>query len=267
MSSPPIAFPSSTESAMPYIGLSFDTPYPTVPKTNSYAPSFDSPYLTTPKIGSYTKWGNATGVVPLWGDSPPETQQVSRGLQAQIIKNSTTGGNVEDNHQLALAREPKPSQQDDSDLKTKKEDKGGDIPDSKHFLHKGKKELLKSASPLTNAEHASRIEANVVARSVDSPPLDSNTQQVLDWQLFTSKIIFWVVIVLVLLGTLFSGIQFSHSLRVPPKGKGNSEDVQIEASLSGVKLKSSLIGVVIFVISYMFFFLYLVYVYPIQYVK
>lgn len=86
-----------------------------------------------------------------------------------------------------------------------------------------------------------------------------HTQRVFKWQLISSKLIFVTVIVLVLAGILFSGLQFK-------KGIDDSR-TELEFSKNGIKVSSSILGVIVLVISLLFFYLYLVYVYPIQIVS
>lgn len=95
------------------------------------------------------------------------------------------------------------------------------------------------------------------------------------WQFLSSKIIFFVVILLVLSGVYFSGVQFHSSLRhkkVPEVIKEGVAQVaaidqhditQIEASLKGIRVSSPVLGILILIISFLFFYLYLIYVYPI----
>jgi len=101
-------------------------------------------------------------------------------------------------------------------------------------------------------------------------------REVFKWQLYSSKITFYVVIFLVLAGVYFSGIQFHRSLgQKRPKvaaGKEGTEVVstekdevtEITASIKGIRVSSPVLGVLILVISLAFFYLYLAYVYPIQ---
>jgi hypothetical protein len=99
---------------------------------------------------------------------------------------------------------------------------------------------------------------------------------IFNWQFFSSKIIFFVVIFLVLTGVYFSGVQFHSSMRqkhvIGPATKDGaavmaaiekSEITEVEASLKGIKVSSPILGVIILVISFMFFYLYLLFVYPI----
>lgn len=88
-------------------------------------------------------------------------------------------------------------------------------------------------------------------------------QRVFEWQLLSSRIIFVVVIALVSAGIYFSWLQFRADL----KKTGNERDrgvSTLEASTSGIKVSSPVLGVVILVISLLFFYLYLQYVYPIE---
>ena len=96
--------------------------------------------------------------------------------------------------------------------------------------------------------------------------IDSNRHQlnVFHWQLLSAKIIFVVVILLVAAGIYFAAVQFHHGLR---SGKPVEQGTEIEASLKGIKVSSPVLGVIILTISLMFFYLYLIYVYPIEFVR
>ena len=70
-----------------------------------------------------------------------------------------------------------------------------------------------------------------------------------------------VVIFLVLIGVYFSWLQFSLSL----KGAGGEiKETTFEASTTGLKISSPILGVIILAISLAFFYLYLVYINPIS---
>jgi hypothetical protein len=91
-------------------------------------------------------------------------------------------------------------------------------------------------------------------------------QRVFAWQLLSSRIIFTVVIVLVFAGIGFAAMQFYVGLKrsstsdAPPR----SDITELEASLKGIRVSSPVLGVVILTLSLAFFYLYLVYVYPIS---
>lgn len=95
----------------------------------------------------------------------------------------------------------------------------------------------------------------------------SHRKRVFAWQLFSTKLIFWAVLLLVFSGITFSGIQFYKSMRQDFAGsEDGSEDsvTEFEASPTGIKVTSPVLGVIILTISLAFFYLYLVYVYPIR---
>jgi hypothetical protein len=86
-------------------------------------------------------------------------------------------------------------------------------------------------------------------------------RRVFGWQLFSSKVIFVTVLLLVLAGIYFAAVQFHSGLA----HKGEPERAtELEASLKGFKVTSPVLGVIILVISLAFFYCYLVYVYPIS---
>lgn len=109
--------------------------------------------------------------------------------------------------------------------------------------------------------------------------------QVFAWQLFSSKIIFVVVILLVCSGIYFAALQFHAGLRLQAERELRqtkmlaaaagtpislvetktepAEASSVELSPTGIKVSSPILGVIILTLSLAFFYLYLVYVYPI----
>lgn len=99
------------------------------------------------------------------------------------------------------------------------------------------------------------------------------------WQQESGKIIFWVVIAIVFIALFFAAVQFRITMqqlkkRQAKRAKNLMEDEvekvdahEVELSMKGVKVNSSVLGVVILVISLAFLYLYLVFVYPINNVK
>ena len=72
---------------------------------------------------------------------------------------------------------------------------------------------------------------------------------------------------MVFCGIFFSGIQFYKSMTLSKVEGGEAMDTgvtEFEASTSGIKVTSSVLGIIVLVISLVFFYLYLVYVYPIS---
>lgn len=90
-----------------------------------------------------------------------------------------------------------------------------------------------------------------------------NRKHVFEWQLFSSKIIFMTVLTLVAAGIVFAALQFWVGLK---RKEADARDAasEIEWSAQGMKVSSPVLGVIILVISLAFFYLYLVYVYPIS---
>ena len=82
-----------------------------------------------------------------------------------------------------------------------------------------------------------------------------------EWQHRSSIIIFVLVILLVLSGIYFAALQFHYGLGIKT---GKPETTEIDASLKGFKVKSSLLGVIVLAISMAFLYLYLVHIYPID---
>lgn len=88
-------------------------------------------------------------------------------------------------------------------------------------------------------------------------------QEVFRWQLLSSRVIFVMVIFLVLVGVYFSWLQFRTTMKgASPSGEPG--ETTFEASASGFKISSPVLGVIILAISLAFFYLYLVHVYPID---
>ena len=83
-----------------------------------------------------------------------------------------------------------------------------------------------------------------------------------EWQLFSSRVIFATVIMLVGSGVVFAAIQFRAGLKRPRVAA--PEATEIDLSAGSVKVSSPVLGVIILVISLGLFYLYLVYVYPIS---
>lgn len=95
-------------------------------------------------------------------------------------------------------------------------------------------------------------------------------------QYFSSIFIFIMVVVIVCMGLVLSYKQFKlneeivrHSMTQNSGiiDKGIDTSASMEVSKDGIKMNTAVIGLMILVISLVFFFLYLTYVYPIEIVK
>lgn len=91
--------------------------------------------------------------------------------------------------------------------------------------------------------------------------------QVFKWQLFSGKVIFIVVLILVFLGIYFAAVQFHKNMYEPAgdnERSGKEMNTEFSASTEGIKVSSPVLGVIILVISLAFFYLYLTFVYPVE---
>lgn len=76
------------------------------------------------------------------------------------------------------------------------------------------------------------------------------------WQLWSSRVIFWLVVLLVLSGVVLAIIQFFRD---------RTQTIStVAASPKGIQVSSPVLGVILLTLSLAFFYLYLVYVYPIH---
>ena len=100
-----------------------------------------------------------------------------------------------------------------------------------------------------------------------------------EWSLSANKVIFAVVVVLVFAGLLLAAVQFASGMGYrlgrrddlaaaePPPDKVDKAaplgSMEIELGLDRLKVTSSVLGVIILALSMGFFYLYVLYVYPI----
>ena len=84
------------------------------------------------------------------------------------------------------------------------------------------------------------------------------------WQDFSSKVIFASVLLLVLIGVFFAGVQFFGGYPSGSSSDAREAPSEVELSVKGISVSSPFLGVIILVISLGFFYLYLAYVYPIS---
>jgi len=85
--------------------------------------------------------------------------------------------------------------------------------------------------------------------------------KVFEWQLLSSEILFVIVIFLVFSGIYFAAVQFYAGL----KSKNiDTEDTKLVLSAKSIEISSPIVGLIILALSLGFFYLYLVYVFPIE---
>jgi hypothetical protein len=89
-------------------------------------------------------------------------------------------------------------------------------------------------------------------------------QRDFSWQHVSTVVIFIVVLLLVFSGIYFAYVQFHAGLKAKAQNPASpDEKSDIEISTKGLRVSSSVLGVIILGISLAFFYLYLIYVYPI----
>ena len=81
------------------------------------------------------------------------------------------------------------------------------------------------------------------------------------WQDISTKVIFAVVIALVVIGVWFAWLQFRRGMQ--EAAEVDQANHTVEIGTKGVKVSSPVLGVIILTLSLGFFYLYLIYVYPI----
>jgi hypothetical protein len=86
-------------------------------------------------------------------------------------------------------------------------------------------------------------------------------KEVFNWQLQASKWIFVIVMLIVISGLVLSYMHFYKSLKNPG---GSSDQSELDMSTSGIKMNSSVIGLMILVLAIAFLYLYLIHVFPIN---
>lgn len=121
----------------------------------------------------------------------------------------------------------------------------------------------KHPAPLGKTSNTSDVYARIqeIELSDYTHKLDYEAR-VFDWQLASSKAIFYVVLFLVFSGVVFSALQFAVALkRNLPASSGEAE-----INVKGLKVKSQYLGIITLALSLAFFYLYLKTVYPISYV-
>lgn len=132
--------------------------------------------------------------------------------------------------------------------------------------------LTKAQNEAWKAYYHAVERENVMAASVfDATAIHdnwalANRRSIIERQHTTGIVIFALVLLLVLSGLLFSALQFRIALKSIKK-KGVTPDTSFKASLAGIEVSSSILGVIILALSIVFFYLYLINVFPIVTLK
>lgn len=127
----------------------------------------------------------------------------------------------------------------------------------------GEKEHMPQSPPLysSSKETASKYQQSMQAYYDYTIRGFKHRSKVFEWQLFSSKILFVIVILLVFSGIYFAAVQFYAGL----KSKNiETEDTKLVLSAKSIEISSPIVGLIILALSLGFFYLYLVYVFPIE---
>lgn len=145
---------------------------------------------------------------------------------------------------------------------------------SHSVLIKNAREALRKAKKETQSESGLHTLLGISCSSVADPEaqkdcwqaeraaflynkyVTEHNESIFFWQHMSTRIIFFVVLSLVGTGIYFAWVQFHSGDR--------SQTHVLEISLQGIKVTSPFLGLVILTLSLAFFYLYLVYVYPIK---
>lgn len=141
------------------------------------------------------------------------------------------------------------------------------------------------SSDLDSSNHYKMVQREIAENSYEIAKLNysihnlSHRRRSFEWQLLSSRFIFFIVMFVVICGIIFSGLQFYQSWKMSLKfmNMANSknleqieklleqEDSQITVSPSnGVSITTSVVGFLVLCVSICFFYLYLQHVYPIN---
>ncbi len=115
-------------------------------------------------------------------------------------------------------------------------------------------EITKTINAVNRSEEFNQRLNEYSIKSLD------HRQAVFAWQLFANKLIFVIVMLIVVMGLVLSYLHFKKSL-TPGATDANTE---LEMSASGIKMNSSVIGLIILVLAIAFLYLYLIHVFPIN---
>jgi hypothetical protein len=119
--------------------------------------------------------------------------------------------------------------------------------------------LVQDPETLEKYHHALRAYYDYRATGLE------HRKAVFKWQLFSAKLIFCIVLIVVATGIILAIMQFRAELELVREGKSTAlSKSELEASPSGIKVSSSIVGIIILTLSLAFFYFYLVYVYPIE---
>ena len=98
-----------------------------------------------------------------------------------------------------------------------------------------------------------------LARYQHEQDLMSASKATLEWQLFASNVLLWVVILVAAAGVVYSGLQLAIAAKT-----GKQRDTSLEISAQRVRVTSSVVGIVVLALSIAFLLIFVDEVYQIR---
>ena len=134
--------------------------------------------------------------------------------------------------------------------------------EQKQLLTALREQLIKKDKQLTELQserHKYELEYTKKYYSYLAEKADVNLEQ-FRWQRSASEWLLWLVVVVVLSGVVFSGVQLWRASSI--KDLGGESTIEIEASK--VRITTSVVGVIVLAISIVFFYFFLIEVYRVK---
>jgi hypothetical protein len=98
-----------------------------------------------------------------------------------------------------------------------------------------------------------------IARYQHEQDLMQASKAALDWQLWASNVLLWVVVLVVTSGIVYSGLQLGLAART-----GKQRDTTLELSAQRVRITSSVVGIVVLALSIAFLLIFVNQVYQMR---
>jgi hypothetical protein len=98
-----------------------------------------------------------------------------------------------------------------------------------------------------------------LARYQHEQDLMSASKATLEWQLFASNVLLWVVILVAAAGVVYSGLQLAIAAKT-----GKQRDTSLEISAQRVRVTSSVVGIIVLALSIAFLLIFVDEVYQIR---
>jgi hypothetical protein len=98
-----------------------------------------------------------------------------------------------------------------------------------------------------------------LARYQHEQDLMNASKATLEWQLFASNVLLWVVILVVAAGVVYSGLQLAIAAKT-----GKQRDTSLEISAQRVRVTSSVVGIVVLALSLAFLLIFVNQVYQLR---